>query len=75
MQYMPSHTIIPEEYHIVKHPGVLGMKIHDTYILFNIMLFDAAIEDLSLWPGLDRVSFRPPDLIPSLMCSITFVID
>ena len=37
----PSHThtqsaipdtLIPEEYHIVKHPGVKGLEIHDEYV-------------------------------------------
>jgi hypothetical protein len=23
------NTLIPEEYHIVKHPGVLGLEFHD----------------------------------------------
>ena len=25
-------TLIPEEYHIVKHPGVKGLEIHDEYV-------------------------------------------
>lgn len=28
-QFVPSDTLVPEEYHIVKHPGVLGLEFHD----------------------------------------------
>jgi len=31
-------TLIPEEYHIVKHPGVMGLEFHDECVLYVLEL-------------------------------------